>query len=151
MDTFFLHVSTASLESRAMLSGQRRTRLHWVALLCSIVMMLSALAPTVSRALAANGQVSWVEICSGDGVQWVLADDAAPDQPTPADSNSIDHCPLCVLVADKLAPALTAAPAVVAMLQVVLRLPLPSEARPVQAVSAFAAPPRGPPSLSAPF
>lgn len=128
--------------------GQRRTRLHWVALLCSIVMMLTALAPTVSRALAANGQISWMEICTGDGVQWVLADGAAPDQPAP-DSRSVDHCPLCVLVADKLAPALTAAPAVVAMLRVVLRLPQPPETRPVEAVSAFAAPPRGPPSLSA--
>ncbi len=151
MDTFFQCVSAASLESRAMVFGQRRTRLHWVALLCSIVMMLSALAPTVSRALAANGQVSWMEICSGDGVQWVLADEAAPDQPAPADSNSIDHCPLCVLVTDKLAPALTAAPAVVAMLRVVLRLPQPPEALPFEAVSALAAPPRGPPSLSAPF
>lgn len=134
-----------------MVFGQRRNRLNWVALLCSIVMMLSALAPTVSRALAANGQVSWMEICSGDGVQWVLADDAAPDQPTPADSTSIDHCPLCVLIADKLAPALTTAPVVVVMQQVLLRLPLPPETRPAEAVSAFAAPPRGPPSLSAPF
>lgn len=146
-----MFVSAPSLESRAMPFGQSRARLNWVALLCSIVMMLTALAPTVSRALAANGQISWMEICSGDGVQWVLADDASADPSSPSDSGSIDHCPLCVLVADKLAPALTAAPAVVAMLRAVLRLPLPPEARPVEAVSAFAAPPRGPPSLSAPI
>lgn len=132
-----------------MVSGLRRNRLNWLAWVCSIVMMLSALAPTVSRALAANGQPTWIEICTSNGSQWVLADGSASDQPAP-DTQAIDHCPLCVVSADKLAPSLTATAAVVAILQVVLRLPLPPEARPVQAVSAFAAPPRGPPSLSAP-
>lgn len=131
-----------------MVSGLRRNRLNWLAWVCSIVMMLSALAPTVSRALAANGQPTWIEICTSNGSQWILAAGSA-DQPAP-DTQAIDHCPLCVVAADKLAPALTAAPAVVAILQVVLRLHLPPEARPVAAVSAFAVPPpRGPPSLSA--
>lgn len=131
-----------------MVSGLRRNRSNWLALVCSIVMMLSALAPTVSRALAANGQPTWIEICTSNGSQWILADGSASDQPAP-DTHAVDHCPLCVVAADKLAPSLTASAAVVAMLQVVLRLPLPPEARPAEAVSAFVPPPRGPPSLSA--
>ena len=69
------------------------------------VMLLGALAPTVSRALAASqGQrgVSWMEVCTGQGMQKV----AVPDSKEAPDKNTVvvDHCPLCVLTLDRLAP-----------------------------------------------
>ncbi len=79
---------------------------RWLALL---VLVLATLAPTVSRTLAAAGDAAWVQVCTPDGVRWVALSDADghvsgtadPQKPAPP---SLDHCPLCVLMGDRLAP-----------------------------------------------
>jgi hypothetical protein len=68
------------------------------------VMLMGALAPTVSRArAAAQGAtaVTWMEVCTNQGMQKVAV--SGQDQSAP-DHVVVDHCPLCVLMADRLAP-----------------------------------------------
>jgi hypothetical protein len=98
---------------------RRRTLFAWIALLA---ITLAALMPTVSRALArgAASPVSWTEICTASGVQWVNLDrsaiaegaqSAVPGEPggNPPAHNPLDHCPFCLLAADRLGPAPDAA------------------------------------------
>ena len=78
-----------------------RTLAWWVL----AVMLLGALTPTVSRARAAMQDlrgVSWMEVCTPQGLQRVAAQDDG-DHPPPATA-VLDHCPLCVLSGDRLAP-----------------------------------------------
>ncbi len=73
---------------------RRCRRLAWVAILA---VLLAALAPTVSRALAGGGgaPAGWVEVCGALGVQWVqLGDDATPDKPDDGRAGG-GHCPYC--------------------------------------------------------
>lgn len=86
----------------------------WIAI---FAMALAALAPTVSRALARGvaGPVSWTEVCTASGMQRVDPDAAEategarsavagePDGSPPA-HNPLDHCPFCLLTADRLGP-----------------------------------------------
>lgn len=81
----------------------------WLAL---AAMLLGAFAPTVSRALAAarSDGAPMVEVCTSEGPRWV------PLAPTSADTLmadashgqesalSLDHCPFCLLVAERLGP-----------------------------------------------
>jgi hypothetical protein len=81
----------------------------WIAI---VAMALAALAPTVSRALArpAGGSAGWIEVCTAAGMQALAlaAPDAAasdgPAERAPAPGLSLDHCPLCLLGADRLGP-----------------------------------------------
>ena len=78
----------------------RRTLAWWLL----AVMLMGALAPTVSRARAAElgtAAVTWMEVCTNQGMQKVAVQ--GQDQSTP-DHVVVDHCPLCVLMADRLAP-----------------------------------------------
>lgn len=78
----------------------RRTLAWWLL----AVMLLGALAPTVSRARAALQDprgVSWMEVCTPQGMQRVAAQD---ERHTPPATVVVDHCPLCVLSGDRLAP-----------------------------------------------
>ena len=91
----------------------------WIAI---FAMALAALAPTVSRALArgAASPVSWTEVCTASGKQWINLDTAAitgatgstvagePDGSQPA-HKPLDHCPFCLLSAERLGPAPDAA------------------------------------------
>jgi hypothetical protein len=76
----------------------------WLALWLALS---GALAPTVSHALAwAQGdRAPLIEICTSAGPRWMAlssASDAAPGDPaTPA---VLDHCPFCLLMADRMAP-----------------------------------------------
>ena len=77
---------------------------RWLAWWLLAVTLLGALAPTVSRArAAAQGQtgVTWMEVCTTQGMQRVAVDE--PDAPVPT-TVVVDHCPLCVLTLDRLAP-----------------------------------------------
>jgi Protein of unknown function (DUF2946) len=84
-------------------------------------LLLATLAPAVSRALAAgppqDGQ-DWVEICSAQGMQWVLASgvnrDAAaePDTERPG---APDLCGHCTLAAERFAPLLPSWPVLAAV------------------------------------
>ncbi len=87
--------------------------------LASLAILLAALAPTVSRWLAAaqgRHAVRWptMEVCvSRPGAPSILVLKRAPDQAPPAHAK-LDHCPLCTLQADGLAlpPAAAVAPQV---------------------------------------
>lgn len=80
------------------------TRLHrrftaWVAL---AALVLGALAPTVSQAMATSGdRADWLQVCSVSGMVWVQADtgevrDQLPDGGAPI-SDASQHCPWCTL------------------------------------------------------
>jgi hypothetical protein len=60
--------------------------------------------------------VAWTEICTASGVQWVNLDRSAitegaqsvvPGEPggNPPAHNPLDHCPFCLLAADRFGPA----------------------------------------------
>lgn len=78
----------------------------WLAL---VAVLLGALAPTVSRALAAahDSGAILIEVCSSNGPRWVPA---FPELSTTDSSNGqestsfLDHCPFCLLIADRLGP-----------------------------------------------
>lgn len=81
-----------------------RSRPRWMALFSSIVLMLAAMVPTVSRALATPPGNGWVEVCTATGMQWVQAEgeaSAEPGTPPASGTLSLDHCPLCHLSTDK--------------------------------------------------
>lgn len=89
----------------------------WIAL---AVMLMGALAPTVSHALALarSGMPGAVEVCTSSGMRWVVleavnpaASPAARSKPIPTDSPdgqesalSLNHCPFCLPIADRLGP-----------------------------------------------
>jgi hypothetical protein len=84
-------------------------------------LLLATLAPAVSRALAAgppqDGQ-DWVELCTAQGMQWVLASElgrdpaAGPDGERPG---ALDLCGHCTLAAERFAPLLPGWPALPAV------------------------------------
>lgn len=78
----------------------RRTLAWWLL----AVMLLGALAPTVSRARAAAqgaASVTWMEVCTPQGMTQVAAQE---DNSTPPVTVVVDYCPLCVQGQDRLAP-----------------------------------------------
>lgn len=80
-------------------------QLRRLSLLVLCVMLLGALAPTVSRARAwAQGSpATWVEVCTTDGARQVSVDSQSDEAPVQGKA-MLDHCPLCVLSADRMAP-----------------------------------------------
>ncbi|MDP2022289.1 MAG: DUF2946 family protein [Hydrogenophaga sp.] len=89
----------------------------WLAVAVSL---LGALAPTVSRALAVSGgRALAIEVCTSEGPRWLLAEPAeVTAAPAVTDPNAqstvvpdrrdtgptLDHCPFCLLVAERLGP-----------------------------------------------
>jgi hypothetical protein len=79
-------------------------------------MLLAALAPAVSRALAstrAEGPGGWVELCTAQGLQRValpIASGAGGEtvQGDLKDHLSLDHCGYCLLAAERFAPLIPA-------------------------------------------
>lgn len=82
-----------------------------------VVMLLGALAPTLSRTLAAvrGGTVSALDICttqasSEPNPAWSLPSASpanaavTPDPRGPTSAPALDHCPFCLLVAERLGP-----------------------------------------------
>lgn len=122
-----------------------RLWLTWIALWA---FALAALAPTVSRALAASGGGggTWIEVCTVAGERWVHVDDE-PGGGDTQPASGLDHCALCPLMGDRLAPT----PASLALPTVrppFIAAPEP-RARPVPARVWLAAAPRGPPCAPA--
>lgn len=80
-------------------------QLRRLSLLVLCVMLLGALAPTVSRARASSqgSQVSWMDICTTVGTPGTAAHAPVGDTSQP-DMAVVDHCPLCVLSSDRMAP-----------------------------------------------
>lgn len=92
------------------LSSWRTTRwLRWLAL---ATVLLGALAPTVSHALAAQRAAGGaIEVCTSQGPRWISADPAdarsAPGADSPDGQESaltLEHCPFCLHVAERLGP-----------------------------------------------
>ena len=80
---------------------RHRRPIAWLAILALLV---AALAPSVSRALAAysGGDATWVALCTAQGIKYVKADGGTPAQ---HDSKSrFEHCPLCSLQSAGAAP-----------------------------------------------
>lgn len=74
---------------------------HWIAWVTTLVVLMAALAPTVSRWLAVTqtGPLALQEVCVSRGTGpsvIMLKSKAAPA----GDHVPLDHCPLCVLQAD---------------------------------------------------
>lgn len=98
------------------------TALRWNAfarrLACWLVwaMLLAALAPAVSRALAsarAEGPGGWVELCTAEGLQRVALPSASGGDggAVPGDPkahHSLDQCGHCLLAAERFAPLISA-------------------------------------------
>ncbi len=86
-------------------SAQLRRLSLW--LLCA--MLLAALAPTVSRARAwsQGSAVSWMEVCTTEGRQQTVHNqqgNAQGDEGSVPGASMLDHCALCVLASDRMAP-----------------------------------------------
>jgi hypothetical protein len=81
-------------------------QLRRLSLLVLCVMLLGALAPTVSRARAwsQGSKVVWVEVCTTDGARQIALDSAPEQAPAHPGASTLDHCGLCVLSLDRLAP-----------------------------------------------
>lgn len=102
-----------------LLSWHHRSRRLSGWLLAALV--LATLAPALSRALAArppqDGQ-DWVELCTSQGMQWVLAHEAgtdAADAPQGEGSSALDLCGHCTLLAERFAPLLPGWPRLAAV------------------------------------
>jgi hypothetical protein len=80
-------------------------QLRRLSLLVLCVMLLGALAPTVSRARAwsQGNQVPWMEICTTAGTPRSAADAPSGDTTKPGMA-VVDHCALCVLSTDRMVP-----------------------------------------------
>ena len=88
-------------------SGLPRGFPRWLVWLTAWVIALSALAPTISRALAHAGSVQWVQVCTSEGIRWIAlsdADNGADSGEAGKSALHLDHCPLCVLMGERLAP-----------------------------------------------
>jgi hypothetical protein len=82
-------------------------QLRKLSLMVLCVMLLGALAPTVSRARAwsQGAQINWTEVCTTDGARQLAADQTSGEDRTPAPAmGMLDHCALCVLATDRMAP-----------------------------------------------
>lgn len=85
-------------------------------------LVLATLAPAISRALAVeppqDGQ-DWVELCTAQGMQWVLASEPNGDPAAGPDSNgrpgALDLCGHCTLAAERFAPLLPSWPVLAAV------------------------------------
>ena len=85
-------------------------QLRKLSLLVLCVMLLGALAPTVSRARAwsQGAQINWTEVCTTDGARQVAVDQVPGEDSSPAPAmGMLDHCALCVLATDRMAPPVT--------------------------------------------
>jgi hypothetical protein len=73
---------------------RRYRRTAWIAM---FAILLNGFAPAVSHALAARLGVTWLEICTPDGLKRVAVryEGARPDLPPGAHVAADDHCPYC--------------------------------------------------------
>ena len=71
---------------------------RFAAWLATFAILLAALAPSISHAMAAvNGGKSWIEVCTASGTTLVqVAADQAPGKSAPAEKSvHLEHCPFC--------------------------------------------------------
>ena len=77
--------------------GFRAFTRRLAASVATFAMLLAALAPAVTSALAAaNGQhVAWTAVCTADGARLVPVPTDADGVPVAPKAHQIDHCPFC--------------------------------------------------------
>jgi hypothetical protein len=79
----------------------------WAVWLALCIALLGALAPTLSHAMnwARGDQAPLIEICTSVGPRWMaLSNGFEPVPSDPATTAVLDHCPFCLLMADRMAP-----------------------------------------------
>jgi len=76
--------------------GALRLAAAWIA---ALAVLLAAVAPTVSRAVASDSLTAWSEVCTENGARWVDTETGGQRSASlPAgDSSGWDHCAYCVL------------------------------------------------------
>lgn len=126
----------------------RRTTRLWLTWIALWAFALAALAPSVSRALAAHDSVrdTWVEVCSVSGERWVHIDEDGAGG-TQHDAPQLDHCALCPLLGDRLTPP--PVPLVLALQRTSFEPPTAPQLLPLPTRVPLAAAPRGPPVATA--
>jgi hypothetical protein len=92
---------------------------RWALWLALLLALLGALAPSVSQALtwARGGNAGLIEVCTSSGPRWMalgtfaaeadFSDATSLQQPVPdapVSAQVLDHCPFCLLLADRAAP-----------------------------------------------
>ena len=78
-----------------------RLLFSWMA---ALAVLMAALAPTVSHALAARNGGFSTQVCTPTGTKWVQVNSATSDQaPAPGDLHTLEHCPYCSLHAQAIA------------------------------------------------
>jgi len=124
-------------------------RRPWAVWLALCMALLGALAPTVSHALnwAQGQQTPLIEVCTSAGPRWMALSTAPDPAPSdPATATLWDHCPFCLLMADRVAPPLQPLPLCFsASDHAGVPAPPPAVVLPAQVLAA--AHPRGPPVL----
>ena len=103
-----MHATT----SHPLMHALRRRQMVWLALCLA---WLGALVPTVSHTLVwARGDAALVQICSTTGQRWVAlaqspgAASLADGSSVPDPAKLLNHCPFCLLAAERLAAPTTA-------------------------------------------
>jgi hypothetical protein len=66
----------------------------WIAVLA---VLLAALAPALSHALASATGNQWIEVCTAQGSKWVQAGQDGSEREAPASAHLSEHCPYCSL------------------------------------------------------
>jgi len=112
--------------------------------LLALALVASALAPTLSHALADAAADHSIPVCTVEGLRWLDPDTGKLKIPA-STQHVLEHCPYCSLHL----PALPAAPAAsVAAAPEGVELESPSPAPPIAKVPHRRALPRAPPALS---
>jgi hypothetical protein len=143
-------------KSRPRQSQSQRPWALWLALLLAL---FAALAPTVSHALnwRRGDTAAWVEVCTSTGPRWmalaaapdragepVFSAPVAPSSEAPDSAQTLEHCPFCLLLAERAAPPPSGWPAdCVAFGQA--QAPAPAPLRFIPTFIAPAPPSRAPP------
>lgn len=78
------------------LSPATRTAAGWLA---ALAMLMLALAPALTRALASVDTASWVPVCTADGLVQVQLLEDGQRIPNPAEHVAQAECPYCALQA----------------------------------------------------
>ena len=75
-----------------------RTTRSITAWIASFAILLAALAPSISHAVAAANNIpnGWTEICTVAGAKLVKLDDTSPSKTAPHKMSHFEHCPFCL-------------------------------------------------------
>jgi hypothetical protein len=86
------------------------SRRLWVGRLALLLALFGGLAPTVSHAIrwARGDRSDLIEVCTSTGPRWMALGQTSgvrPEAPNKPDAATVfEHCPFCLLAADRLAP-----------------------------------------------